>query len=503
MISDGLYKREAKDFFQLFFYVDTLKSSKNVADLSIENLTSPTFYASNVSMFNQRMGGKDDAVMVSTVGSYGNHAHANGISVVLFANQYALGPDSGKGSSYWHSDFREYFARFPAHNTVIVDGKSSYSNMRSFNPFQLDNAYPKSGETPSFDKITFSKVSFLEPTTVSDQQRFTAIIKSNSAKSYIVDVFRSKKQQNGAQKHEYIYHNLGQDLEIIDSKNTDLEFEETSDLSSKKGDLKGYNYFTDKFKAQTSNAIQAVFKLKTENNSDNLMKLWVKGSENQTVYKVKAPASNAISKGTAPSEILEKPMPTLILKRDEAAWYNPFAVVFNPYFKGKENPVSNVLYSSLEKYQSAQIIDVLLKDNLTNDHIVLNASDSDIAKEEGFFQKGLLSITRQVKASKTLDFLFLSGMYKYENNGWDIVSSGNPFTFSIEKRKEGFTFETDEAITINMPFIKGDKPAELRLYESGKLVASRKGTTNRNNDAQLVFKIEKGYDKAEIILNGK
>ncbi|WP_199269892.1 heparinase II/III family protein [Algibacter sp. L1A34] len=503
MISDDLYTRKASDFFQLFFYADELKLNKNEVSPSIKNLTSPTFYASNVSMFNQRMGDKDNAVMVSTVGSYGNHAHANGISMELFANNYALGPDMGKGPSYWHPTHREFNSRFPAHNTVIVDGKSDYSAMRSFNPYQLENSYPKTGETPSFDKITFSKVAFLEPATVSDQQRFTAIIKSNTAKNYIIDVFRSKKQEAGPQKHEYIYHNLGQSLEITDSKNTVLKLDKTSDLSSKKGDLKGYNYFTDKFKAQTSGAVQAVFTLKTENNPDNLMKLWVKGSESQTIYKVNSPASNAISKGTAPLEILKKPTPTLILKRNAAAWQNPFAVVFNPYFEGGENPITNVSYKSFEKYPSTQVIDVLLSDKITSDHIVVNASDVDIAKNENFYQKGLLSIKRQALENETLDFLFLSGMYKYENDGWDIVSSGNPFTFSIEKIKEGFTFETDEAITINMPFIKGDKPAELRLYESGKLVASRKGTTNRNNDAQLVFKIEKGYDKAEIILNGK
>ncbi|WP_208889633.1 heparinase II/III domain-containing protein [Polaribacter sejongensis] len=501
MISDDLYTRKADDFFQLFFYADILKSNKKQNLSSIKNLTSQTFYASNVSMFNQRMGDKENAVMVSTVGSFGNHAHANGLSIELFANNYALGPDMGKGSSYWHSDFKEFYSKFPAHNTVVVDGKSDYGAMRSYNPFRLDNAYPNSGEKPAFDKVTFSKVSFFEPATVSDQQRFTAIVKSNSAKSYIIDVFRSKKQQEGTQKHEYIYHNLGQSLDIYDDKEHPLKLSVTDDLSAEKGDLKGYDYFTDKLKTQSSKDITALFTLKSENKPDNLMKLWVKGAENQTIYSVKSPKSNAISKGTAPKEVLKKQLPTLILKREYASWKNPFALVFNPFIKGEENPIKNVSYASIEKYPNSQIINVLLNNNLTKDRIVLNASENDVTVEKSFYQKGLVSITRQL--DEELDFLFLSGMYKYENFGWNIISSGNPFTFSIEKIKRGFRFQTDEPITINMPVLKSEKSATLKLYENGKIVASRKGTTNRNNANQLIFKIAKGYDKAEIIFDKK
>lgn len=44
-------------------------------------------------MFVQRMGKGDQATMVSTVGSYGNHAHTNGIAMELYANNYVLAPD--------------------------------------------------------------------------------------------------------------------------------------------------------------------------------------------------------------------------------------------------------------------------------------------------------------------------------------------------------------------------------------------------------------------------
>ena len=70
------------------------------------------------------MGAGNNAIMVSTVGAMGNHAHANGIAIEMFANNYVLAPDMGVGNSYWHPDHRYYYSRYPAHNTVVVDGIS-------------------------------------------------------------------------------------------------------------------------------------------------------------------------------------------------------------------------------------------------------------------------------------------------------------------------------------------------------------------------------------------
>lgn len=499
MISDDLYERKAKGFFELFFYVDTLNdTAKDKAASGLSNLVSPTFYAPNVSMVNQRMGELENATMVSTVGSFGNHSHANGISLEIFANNYALGPDMGKGSSYWHPTHREYYSRFPAHNTVIVDGKSDYNAMRGYHPFKLDNIFPKSTETPIFNRVTFSKVSFLEPETVSNQQRFTAIVKSNSAKPYIVDIFRSKKQKEGKQQHEYIYHNIGQSLAIYDSNNKQLQLSPTDELSSKQGNLKGYNYFSDKFKGQTSEDLSALFRLKTEGNSDNIMKLWIKGNDNQIIYKVNAPKSNAIGKGTAPEEILKEQIPTLILKREESAWENPFALVFNPYIEDEVNPIENVLFSSLENYPNTQIIDVLHNDKITSDKIILNDSESGIAKKDEFYQKGLVSIVRKSKLTNEIDYIFVSGMNRFDNDGWTIITSTEPVTLSIEKVDGGYLIQNDKPVTIYLPYVAGEEHVEIKLYQNDEIVSTRKAVKYRSNSKQQTIKLSKAYNKVLI-----
>ncbi|WP_218694283.1 heparinase II/III family protein [Cellulophaga sp. HaHa_2_95] len=498
MIAKGEYKREAKDLPQLFFYVDELKTSKNNEN-RLDQLTSPTFYASNVSMFNQRLGSGAHAMMVSTAGSYGNHSHANGISIELFANTYVLGLDMGKGSSYWHSDHREYYSRFPAHNTVLVDGISDYNAMRGYHPFKLDNNFPRVSEKPSFDKLTFSKVSFFEPKTQADQQRFTAIIKSNASNGYFIDVFRSKKQSGGDQRHDYFYHNLGQSLQILDKKSNALTLKKSKDFGSIYGDIKGYDYLSSKKKVKTAENVQALFKLKTTDNPDNLMKVWIKGSEKQSIYTALAPKSNVLKKdsGTAPSEVFGDSIQTLIVKREASAWENPFAMVFNPYFEGKDNPIAEVNYSSIKENPSTQVINVTLNDD-TTDTIILNTAEEEVVEKDGLYQKGLLSVVKTAKNSDDLAYFFLGGMYKYEQHGWEIVASGIPVNVSVERNGDTFVLESDGPILIRAPFLKGKKSAKLQVYENDILISSRKGQVSRANPEQLVFRLEKAYREVVI-----
>lgn len=500
MIAKGEYTRKADNLFQLFFYVDELTVSKeNKVELS--SLISPTFYSPNVSLFNQRLGVGENATMVSTVGSFGNHSHTNGISIELFANNYVLGPDSGKGSSYWHPDFKEYYSKYPAHNTVIVDGRSDYKSMRSYHPFSLDNHFPKTGDVVDFEGLTFSKVSFIEPKTRSNQQRFTAVVKGTNSKNYIVDVFRSKKQAGGKQRHDYFYHNLGQTLTLNNDKGKSLSMKSTSDFGSKYGDIKGYDYLSNKKKIITGKDAQALFSLNENNAPNNLMKIWIKGDENQSIYSALSPRSNAISKGTAPKKILKDSIATLILKRETEAWDNPFALVFNPFIEGEENPVANVSFDSSKNNPSTQIIKVVLDDQITTDTFVLNSSDEAIVEEKNLYQKGLLSIVRKNDNKKYMDYIFLSGMYKYVSKEWQVIASSLPVTMSVITTENGYTIENDGAVLLRVPFFKGKKSAELKVYDNGKLVSTRKGQINRYNPNQLEFRLTNKTNKATIIFN--
>lgn len=505
LIEKGDYERKGSNLFQLFFYVDKLeKCNPEILDSLSSSLVTPTFYSPNISMFNQRMGKGNDAMMVSTVGSFGNHSHANGISIELFANNYVLGPDMSKGSSYWHPFYREYYSQLPAHNTVVVDGASTYGRMRGYHPYTLDNNFPEVGtNTNQFDKITYSMVSFVEPETMSDQQRLTAMIKSASGKGYVLDIFRSRKKNGSSQRHEYFYHNLGQSLDIFNENNEPLKLAPTNELGTQHGDLKAYDYLSDKYSLTSSENIQALFTLKSENQPDNLMKMWIKGSKNQKVFSVKAPKSDALSKGTAPVEMLGEKMPTVIIRKETEAWSNPFTVVFNPYIDGDKNPISSVDFPVLKENPEAQKIQVIHADGITKDLIIANASVNDIAFEDGIYQKGLLSVIRFSESTDDPMFIFVSGMYKFDYNDWQILSIHEAVSVSIERDKDKYIIKNDKPVVIKVPLAKGQESMTLELYENGKLVTQRKGFPSRFNANQVEFRLTKAYEKSVVIMNSQ
>lgn len=500
LIDKGDYQREGKDLFQLFFYVDSLEQTKseNVEE-SVSKLVWPTFYAPNVSLFIQRMGAGDDAIMVSTVGSFGNHSHVNGITIELFANNYVLGPDMSKGGSYWSPTYREYYSQFPAHNTVVVDGQSTYNRMRGYNPFTLDNYFPEIGEsTTSFDNVTFSKVSFVEPQTLSDQQRLTAQIKTESGKGYILDIFRSKKKNPTSQKHEYFYHNLGQSLEILDSNDNLISLNPSNELGSIHGDIPAYDYLTEKESVISNDNIKALFKLKSKDAADIFMKMWIKGSENQKIFSVKSPKSDALIKGSAPLEMLGEKIPTIILRRNEEAWNNPFAVVFNPYIDGLKNPIKNVKFSDIPLNYETQKIKILHQDSITKDIIIANSSVNDVTTENSFFQKGLLSIVRLSDTLMIPKFIFLAGVYKFEYDGWQILSKNKSVSVSIELINGDLHIQNDKPIVLKVPIKEGFVADNLKIYENGKLVSKNKGFISRSNSEQIEFLLGKQYNNAVI-----
>ena len=494
MIVEGDYERKAKDLFQLFFYVDSLEFEK-VNDGSEIQLTTPTFYAPNVSWFNQRIGTGENAMMIATTASYGNHTHANGVSIELYAAGYVLGPDMGKGSSYWHDDHRQYYSRMPAHNTVVVDGISDYEAMRSYHAFKLENSFPLSGESPSFDKVTFSNVSFFEPITKAKQQRFTSSILGPSGQGYVLDIFRSKKQNEGVQRHDYFYHNLGTELTIKNNQN-DLALESTNDLGSHQGDLVAYDYLKEKKKVKIAEDFTANFNFNNGEKATNLMEVFVKGSTDQSVYTAMAPKSKALTNGTAPKLLVDKPIPTLIVQRNAEAWNNPFAMVFNPASKEGANSISNVQFSKSEQNASTQFVEVTFADGITKDRFTVNDSDEAIIQEDGFFQNGFLSILRKKENSPS--FIFLSGMYKYEQENWGVLATGNPATVSFEITKEEITIQSSDPIVFNIPQPEVGKEAILFIYEGEKLIDTRKGLKSWVNGEQLEFRLSKGYAKAIV-----
>ena len=365
----------------------------------IEAYTSTLFYAPNVSWIAMRSGmDKQHDLMASINASLGNHQHANGISLELYGKGYVLGPDAGIGRTLYSGlDYLEYYSQMPAHNTVVVDGVSSYPVMMSQHAFKIVASYPEvSKEQPASkklsekklsiqkdselkDKITYATVSFIEPETQAQQQRTTAIVKTSAKGGYYIDVFRSKKKEGGDKTHDYFYHNLGQEMKVMDvTSGQPLDMKPTEELAFAGGHLYAYSYIYDKKSAEMQNSVKTQFVTKIlddkvveamDGQREITMTMWMKKDENRTIFQALSPVNLEYERmPNQPYKVDEQPVLTFVARQKGEAWNHPFVCVYEPSSDAEPGDIASVDYFTPSEPSAVGII-VKLKDG-TEQHIV-------------------------------------------------------------------------------------------------------------------------------------
>ena len=358
----------------------------------IEAYTSTLFYAPNVSWIAMRSGmDKQHDLMASVNASLGNHQHANGISLELYGKGYVLGPDAGIGRILYSGlDYQEYYSQMPAHNTVVVDGVSSYPVMMSQHAFKVVASYPEvSKEQPASkklsekklsiqkdselkDKITYATVSFIEPETQAQQQRTTAIVKTSAKGGYYIDVFRSKKKEGGDKTHDYFYHNLGQEMKVMDAASgQSLDMKPTEELAFAGGHLYAYSYIYDKKSAEMQNSVKTQFVTKIlddkvveamDGQREITMTMWMKKDENRTIFQALSPVNLEYERmPNQPYKVDEQPVLTFVARQKGEAWNHPFVCVYEPSSDTEPSDIASVDYFKPSEPSAVGII-VKLKD---------------------------------------------------------------------------------------------------------------------------------------------
>ena len=365
----------------------------------IEAYTSTLFYAPNVSWIAMRSGmDKQHDLMASVNASLGNHQHANGISLELYGKGYVLGPDAGIGRTLYSGlDYLEYYSQMPAHNTVVVDGVSSYPVMMSQHAFKVVASYPEvskeqpaskklsewklSGDnaSPLKDKMTYATVSFIEPETQALQQRTTAIVKTSNKGGFYIDVFRSKKIEGGDKIHDYFYHNLGQEMKVMDAASGQpLDMKPTEELAFAGGHLYAYSYIYDKKSAEMQNSVKTQFVTKIlddkvveamDGQREITMTMWMKKDENRTIFQALSPVNLEYERmPNQPYKVDEQPVLTFVARQKGEAWNHPFVCVYEPSSDAEPGDIASVDYFTPSEPSAVGII-VKLKDG-TEQHIV-------------------------------------------------------------------------------------------------------------------------------------
>lgn len=479
-MEDGAYDREKiKSIFQLFYYVEELKDVP-IAN-SFSEMVNPTFYSPNVSWTVQRNGNSEDnGMMISKNASLGNHSHANGINIELFAKGMVVATDCARGDSYWSTNHKEYYSRFPAHNTVVVDGISDYRTMSTKHAYELESIYPSTDNSLLLGDYTYADVSFTEPASDALQRRLTGTIRTSESSGYFVDIFRSARNDKQDKKHEYLFHGQGNGILLSDFMGNSLTTKSTNELSSDKGDLKGYDYFTNKKEVSFSDNFIAQFSMPSMQKKNLKVNLHMKGFEGRKIFTVDGPYSRADSEEGTPASLYHKPIPTLVVRQTGEAQTKPFVSIIDVFNEGDSEKVSNVEYF-IPQNDDTDFVGV--KVSSTNGRIdyIYNDQNTDKAYkfESGAFS-GSYAITSYTRDK--LSSLFLGFGKLIKSDSWSISSS---------EAKGGVLVMVNE----NELTIDAEKPFELVIPAE----VLKGGVTLESMDN---FDPNKKYDGKRVKMNG-
>ena len=313
------------------------KSLPNIDPKDFPKYQTPAFWSEDVSWFAARSGNDpQNSLMISVVGSEGNHMHANGIGLELYGKGFPMAPDLGRGAGYTTFDYLEFYSQFPAHNTVCVDGVSSYPVMESHHPYSLVACYPEPEDTDYEEGFMFGEFSFLEPETQSDQLRQVMMVTSDPECGYYVDIFRSRRRDGKDETHDYFYHNIGQEFTL------DKTLEPTEELAFAGAHLYAYSYLWDKHSALTSDDVYGCFTMTDKEGAKSGMKMWMRGEEERRVFKALSPKIDALSRTPMPYDVAGSPCQTYVARQYGEAWKRPFVAVFQPYADADSKSVASV-----------------------------------------------------------------------------------------------------------------------------------------------------------------
>lgn len=448
-----------------FFSDKPLKLNSKIKAGKIDDYVTPSFYAPNVSWLVQRNGmDKQNSLMISLNGSDGNHMHANGISMELYGKGYPLAPDAGIGLTLYSGlDYLEYYSQFPSHNTVCVDGISSYPVMKSNHAFKVRNLYPESGVKVPYQPVSYSEVYFREPESYSDQTRLNGIVNTSDSTGYYVDIFRSRKVEGGDKMHDYFYHNMGQVMTLKAADGTDLNLQPTQELAFAGAHLYAYSYIYDKKSAQTDKNIKAEYTINMPDKNDITMNMWMKGEKDREVFSALSPMTEGLSriKGM-PYDIKKQPTLTFVARQKGEAWTRPFVTIFEPVTKSSPSVIASVEYPSVvSDGQSGS--DVAIKVNLkdgSQDLILSSDSNEHVCSTGNIQTKSSYSICRTKDGSPVLVFM---GNGTYFKGAGIVIKSETSADVLVYRENGEWKYTSSTAVYVNISGHNYDLKSTLEL----------------------------------------
>ena len=262
-----------------------------------------------------------------------NHNHANGMSVELYGAGTVMGIDPGKGLTYEAPMHVNYYAQWAAHNTVVSGGASGPvplfkggGGSKNMGAIKLAAMEPGADREAVSPYCSFTDTRYTDPSSNTPQQRTLAIIRTGERSGYYVDIYRSAHPQS----NEYMYHNVGDQLQFLQPDRTVLSMKPaTFPLSKNPSDPPGFRLI--EHFASSGTTDKGAIALFSQQEPKKYMQVLFAPQSGREFWAGSGPPS-----GTADPAYRNRPTPTLVCRQEGEAWKRPFVTVYEP-FSGEGN----------------------------------------------------------------------------------------------------------------------------------------------------------------------
>ncbi|WP_291965167.1 hypothetical protein [Maribacter sp.] len=411
----------------------------------------------------------EDDLMTFVGGGHYVHGHATGMFMELYGKGFVLGGKSGR-SRYRTEIHENYYRLFASNNTVIVngssEGKGGWAGLE-INRVEKIVVEPEPRTEAISPYNSFSRTSFKDDKgdfTEATQERTLGIIRTSPTTGYYVDVFRSKSALPN-QYHDYIYHNIGDSLNIIGNEAPLPLFPDQKRYSNsknkpwtnnKKAKHPGWHYFESvKTSKQTSENVTAIFTANKLNPEPIKMKAFILGAEDREYTSVMAPPSTE-----GPKSYRSEKTPTLVIRKKNEAWQNPFALLFEPV-KGENGSIVSVTEIKQDKiFKGFEVISCIDKKNIKQLILVQDSKDATFTDhhKEIVFTGSYAVIT--LNENENLQTIYVGeGSYLKFRNTIIKSNSGQPTALFIDFKNNGPKVKTKEGITLK-------RSTDVKIYNS-------------------------------------
>jgi hypothetical protein len=257
------------------------------------------------------------------------------------------------------------------------------------------------------------------------QQRTNSIIRTSPTTAYYFDIFRSKgKTINNY--HDYIYHNIGDTLELKFADNTCIPLHASEKYATDiTGSNTGWKFFKNvESSTVTNKAIEATFKLNTVN---KYMHVFMPAGINREYATAKALYTKGVMHGYD-----QKKTPVLAVRQYGEAWNKAFVAVFEPAEQNTKSVKSVTNIFSEGKVVGAVVVSEVDGATIT-DYILSNDNESvslNLEKLKIKFQGRFGIVRTVVKGGKTEVSLYIGQGQKITFSGKELMA---------DSEQKGFT----------------------------------------------------------------